>query len=395
MSDTVLKLRKKEYNSSTDNSDGIIVFDKNTRTILVGGVRYSSNVNDATWNSTTKALNLSTINGTTYDINLKDDTSANAPTSLLGGLRDDVNSATSAISVLNGNTSNSISGKITTALGDLDANLTMATDTNDIVTIKRNLVETDGVISNSTSQSITLSKVAKTGDATDINATVTETDSESGEQTQVTKSVQTALDDIFAQIQNISSNTFKYIIPNSNNTTPSGFRHYYSSTQYRTGSLAASADTVSNIYLCKTESYNGSYHQIVTIVSGNSYSWQDISDSGISLDGYVKTITINGQSYAVGSGTTNTTIGNVINTISGETAISGGNSDYVSVVSTETVSSGVRTSTLSSSVKTVSVGNATTNNDGLATAKNVKDYVEDKLTIFRTWSNSDIPNNNS
>lgn len=395
MSDTVLKLRKKEYNSSTDNSDGIIVFDKNTRTILVGGVRYSSNVNDATWNSTTKVLNLSTINGTTYDINLKDDTSANAPTSLLSGLRDDVNSATSAISVLNGNTSNSISGKITTALGNLDANLTMATDTNDVVTIKQNLVETDGVISNSTSQSITLSKVAKTGDATDINAIVTETDSESGEQTQVTKSVQTALDDIFAQIQNISSNAFKYIIPSSNNTTPSGFRHYRSSTQYYTGSLISSADTVSNIYLCKTESYTGSYHQIVTIVSGNTYSWQDISDSGISLDGYVKTITINGQSYAVGSGTTNTTIGNVINTITGETAISGGNSDYVSVVSTETVSSGVRTSTLSSSVKTVSVGNATTNNDGLATAKNVKDYVEDKLTIFRTWSNSDIPNNNS
>ena len=395
MSDTKFVIKKKEYNANNDSGAGVLVFDKNTKTIILGGESFSSNIKSGTWNPTTKVLTLTMVDGTVYTINLVDDTSGNVPTSLLCGLRDDVNANTNAIGVLNGNTANSVSGQINTAIGNLDASLTMAADTNDVVTIKQTLTETDGVVSNSSSPSITLAKVAKTGVATDVNATVTETNPGTGQQTQVTKPVQTVLDDIIAQIVTISSNTFKYVIPTSNATCPSGFYHYYSSNQRYTGSLQASANTVSNIYLCKNDSYSGSYHQIVTIVNGNNYSWADVSDSGISLDGYVKTLTINGQSYAVSSNTTNITIGDIINAITAETAISGGNSDYVSVSSTDTTVNGVKTTALSSNVKVVGVSTATANNNGLATAKDVQDYVKDNLVTFRTWANSDIPNNNS
>lgn len=56
---------------------------------------------------------------------------------------------------------------------DLDSTATIASVTNDVVTIKAGLVETDGIVSNNSSADITLAKAAKTGAAEDISYTNT------------------------------------------------------------------------------------------------------------------------------------------------------------------------------------------------------------------------------
>lgn len=391
MSDTLIKLRKKEYNQSTDNGDGIIVFDTVTNTIIVGGDSFSSSVKDVYWDNTSKLLTITEVDGTTHELNLIDDTSANAPNSILASIRDDVNVTKTSISVLNGTGVDSVTGKITSKLNSLDTTVNIATVSNDIITLKQQLNETGGQIDNSSSASVTLSKVAKTGVATDINADYTEINSETGERTQVVKPVQTILDDMSAQIVTLSSKKFTYVVPTSNGTTPRGFRHYYGNNQSRTGSLDASDVTISNIYLCKTESYTGPYHQIVTIANGSTYSWLDVTSDGISLNGYVKTISINGKNYVVNSGTDTVTVGDVINLINGEQDISVAyNSDFVRVLTEKTVENGVATINLSSKVKVVDIDRTSETVDGLASAKNVKDYVRDNNTTFRTWTEDDI-----
>lgn len=393
MSDTLIKLRKKEYNQSTDSDDGVIVFDTVTNTIIVGGDSFSSTVKDANWDNTSKLLTITEVDGTTHELNLIDDTSANAPNSILASIRDDVNSAKTTITTLNGSGAESVSGKIDTKLNSLDTTVNIATVTNDVITLKQQLSETGGKIDNSASASVTLSKVAKTGVATDVNADYTEINSETGERTQVVKSVQVILDDMANQIVTLSSKTFRYVVPTSNGTTPSGFRHYYGNNQYRSGSMNASETTISNIYLCKTESYTGPYHQIVTIANGSSYSWLDVTSDGINLNGYVKTISINGKNYVVNNGTDTVTVGDVVNLINGEQDISVAyNSDFVSVLADKSVENGVSTINLTSKVKVVDIDRTSDTVDGLASAKNVKDYVKENNTTFRTWTEDDIEN---
>ena len=52
------RIRKKEYNSSTDNIEGVIVFDTITKTVLVGGERFGSSVKSATYNNVNKTLQI-------------------------------------------------------------------------------------------------------------------------------------------------------------------------------------------------------------------------------------------------------------------------------------------------------------------------------------------------
>ena len=87
MSETKFVIKKKEYNASSDSGAGVLVFDKNTKTILLSGESFSSNVKSSSWNTSTKVLTLTMVDGTVYTINLVDDTSGNVPTSLLCGLR--------------------------------------------------------------------------------------------------------------------------------------------------------------------------------------------------------------------------------------------------------------------------------------------------------------------
>lgn len=381
MSEPVFKIRKKEYNASTDASDGIVVFDSVTKTVYVGGVRYASNISDVTWNATTKDLVLTTVSGGTATINLKDDTSANAPTSLLSGLRDDINTNTSAISVINGSGNGSISKAVSDAVGALDSTVTTVTSSNGVVTLKTTINEVDGVINNTGSSDVVLNKVATTGSSQDITVTYNS----------ATTDMQSTISDIDSRITNLSSGQIQYIEPTSNATTPSGYNHYYSGNNHYTGTLTASASTMNRIYLCKTTN-NGDYHQIMTAQSGDTYKWIDISANSIDLSGYTKSVTQNGVTYTPNSGG-DIAIPAVVNAIAGETQISGGDGSYVSVTATDATVSGVTTTTLASSLKTKDVATSTTANDGVATAYDVKNYVGSNLTTIKTWTNSDIPNN--
>ena len=92
------------------------------------------------------------------------------------------------------------------------------------------------------------------------------------------------------------------------------------------------------------------------------------SDSG--TGNVVTGITASGNEITV-------TKGNVIESVTGETAISGGNSDYVAV-SAETTSNAV---TLSSTVKTQNIASAAQSADGLATAYDIKTNVADNAVL--------------
>lgn len=380
MSNTALKIRKKEYNSQTDSSDGVIVFDKITKTIFVGGEKYSSNIKDISWNSTTKVLNITTVGGVTYDINLKDDTTANAPSSLLSKIRDDINTNKNAISVINGNGSGSITKAVSDSITALDSTITTVTSSNGVVTLKTTINEVDGVINNTGSSDITLHKIATTGSSQDISVTYNSNSTD----------MQYTITDIDSRISSLSSGQIQYIEPTSNATTPTGYSHYYSGNSSYTGSLNASASTMNKIYLCKTTN-NGDYHQIMTVQSGSTYKWIDISANSIDLSGYTKSVTLNGSTYNPNSGG-NISLPNVVNTITGETQISGGDTNYVSVSASDATSNGIKTTTLSSNLKIKDVSSSTSANNGVATAYDVKTYVNNNLTTVRTWTNSDIQN---
>lgn len=60
MSNIQVKFKKKQYNSSTDSDEGVVVFDKNTNKIYVGGVCYSSDVKNASLDSSTGILTIVT-----------------------------------------------------------------------------------------------------------------------------------------------------------------------------------------------------------------------------------------------------------------------------------------------------------------------------------------------
>ena len=92
------------------------------------------------------------------------------------------------------------------------------------------------------------------------------------------------------------------------------------------------------------------------------------SDSG--TGNVVTGVTASGNEITV-------TKGNVIESVTGETAISSGNSDYVAV-SAETTSNAV---TLSSTVKTQNIASAAQSVDGLATAYDIKTNVADNAVL--------------
>ena len=378
-SNVSVRLRKKEYNSSTDNIEGVVVFDTTTKTIFVSGERFGSNVKSATYNNADKTLQITDIKGSVISLNLTDDTSANEPSSLLSKLRDDINQNGVSIATITGTGNGSITKTVNDAISGLDNDITIASNNNGVISIKSSINESNGIISNSSSSEITLSKIATSGNATDVSVTY---NSE-------TSDVQTSISDIDSRLVTLTSRQIQYIEPSNKATCPSGYSHYYGTDQMYTGNLNASVDTMNRIYLCKTTSYTGDYHQIMTVQSGTKYKWVDISTTTIDLSGYVKSVTINGKTY------TPTTSGdislpNIVNSIIGETPITNGNGDYVSVSVSNSTTDGVQTTTIESSLKTKEISSANSTSEGIATANDVKNYVEENLTTIRTWTNDDI-----
>lgn len=69
MGEPKIVLKKKVYNASTDSGDGVVVFDRATHKIWVGGECYSSEVSDISYNSSTKILTITKFNGNNITIN--------------------------------------------------------------------------------------------------------------------------------------------------------------------------------------------------------------------------------------------------------------------------------------------------------------------------------------
>ena len=67
----------------------------------------------------------------------------------------------------------------------------------------------------------------------------------------------------------------------------------------------ASADTLNKIYLLsKGGTAPDVYDEYITVESSGVYSWEKIGNTSIDLTGYIKSITVNGQTYLVTTGTT-------------------------------------------------------------------------------------------
>lgn len=383
--ETQLIFKKKDYNQSIDATSGYVVFDNITKRIYVGGESFSSELKNIVYDTTTKIFTITKRDSTTIQLNLSDASSSVQPTSLLGKLRDDVNTNAIEINTLKGTGTGSVAQTVQGAIEDLDSSIVIVTKTNDVITLKTSVVEQNGKISNSDSDEISLSKVASTGNSSDVSVTYSSS----------TSTVQNAITDIDSRITSLSSNQLQYIVPSSNATTPRGYSHYYGNNQRYQGNLTASADTMNRIYVCRTTN-GGDYHQIITVksASGNTYSWLDLGTKEIDLTGYIKSITVNGTEYVTtGSGTSITLI-DVITSITGEADIASGNSDFVSVIATpEAASNGQKNVILSSKLKMQNISSATTENNGLASSKDIKDYVQSNLTIIRTWTDADITNN--
>lgn len=83
MPNVEVSFRKKNYNESTDSGNGVIVFDNSTNRIYVGGDCFSSNVKDASYNSTTKQLLIVKCDDSTISVSFGGyETTSNKVTSL-------------------------------------------------------------------------------------------------------------------------------------------------------------------------------------------------------------------------------------------------------------------------------------------------------------------------
>ena len=67
-----ITFRKKQYNSATDAGNGVVVFDNTTGKIFVGGDCYSSDVKNATLNSTTGVFTITKTDNSTITIDFDD-----------------------------------------------------------------------------------------------------------------------------------------------------------------------------------------------------------------------------------------------------------------------------------------------------------------------------------
>ena len=254
-------------------------------------------------------------------------------------------------------------------INTLDGSATIASVSNNVVTLKSGISETNGVISNSSENDITLHKIATTGSPNDINVTY---NNES-------VSLQTALTNIKTGIDNAASVGTQYIVSNSRQTTPNVTTY-----NGQTGTLSPSSTTTGRVYLVP----NGtdSYAQYITTQSGTTYSWTSLGSTTVDLSGVAKIISLNGKQYAVSEGTTLVDLGTVVTSINGQSQITNANTSYVHTVASTTLNSSTGSNEVSLETQ-VKLGSVTNNSAGIAEATDVRAYLDNKI-IIRTWSAS-------
>ena len=254
-------------------------------------------------------------------------------------------------------------------INTLDGSATIASVSNNVVTLKSGISETNGVISNSSENDITLHKIATTGSPNDINVTY---NNES-------VSLQTALTNIKTGIDNAASVGTQYIVSNSIQTTPNVTTY-----NGQTGTLSPSSTTAGRVYLVT----NGtdSYTQYITTQSGTTYSWTSLGSTTVDLSGVAKIISLNGKQYAVSEGTTLVDLGTVVTSINGQSQITNANTSYVHTVASTTLNSSTGSNEVSLETQ-VKLGSVTNNSAGIAEATDVRANLDNKI-IIRTWSAS-------
>lgn len=254
-------------------------------------------------------------------------------------------------------------------INTLDGTATIASVSNNVVTLKSGISETNGVISNSSENDITLHKIATTGSPNDINVTY---NNES-------VSLQTALTNIKTGIDNAASVGTQYIVSSSRQTTPNVATY-----NGQTGTLSPSSTTTGRVYLVP----NGtdSYAQYITTQSGTTYSWTSLGSTTVDLSGVAKIISLNGKQYAVSEGTTLIDLGTVVTSINAQSQITNANTSYVHTVASTTLNSSTGSNEVSLETQ-VKLGSVTNNSAGIAEATDVRAYLDNKI-IIRTWSAS-------
>jgi len=263
----------------------------------------------------------------------------------------------------------------TQAAGDTGAKLTF-----------KGVSETDGVIAQGTGATeLQFAKVATTGAAADVTIADAE-----GHTAQTT--VEGAIDEIYDRVQALEG-SFDVIKSVDAATTPAGVTWTDTSTEPATtvtGTLTADATTFHKVYLVPNgQSDKNSYAEYVTTRTNTGteqapvyvYGWEKLGDIDIDLTGYVKSVTVNGKTYTVDTDSTNITLTDVITAITGETAITGGNTDFVKVTATttKTEANGTNVTALSTTAKVQAVATAGASNQGLAEASDVKAYVDGEI----------------
>lgn len=244
----------------------------------------------------------------------------------------------------------------------LDGSATIASKSGDVVTIKTGVTEADGVISNDSGTDIVLEEVAVTGAAADVSIADAE-----GHTDQTT--VEGAIDEIYDRVEALEG-SFDVIKSTNAGNTPYGVTWEDDSTTPATtvtGTLVASDKTFHKVYLVKkittptpapTPEVNNTYTEYITTRTedgqgGYNYGWEKLGDISVDLTGYVKSVTINGKTYTVDTNSTNITIVDLISSIVGEAAISGGDTNYVKVAANtvKNETNGTNITTLSTTVK--------------------------------------------
>lgn len=251
----------------------------------------------------------------------------------------------------------------------LDGTASIASVTNNIVTIKSGISEQEGIISNSSGTDITLHKVASTGSPDDITV----------QYNNQNVSLSNALNSIKSGIDTAQSTGTQYIVSSSTANTPNAATFEGSQ-----GTLAPSSTTTGKVYLVPND--NESYTQYVTTQSGSTYQWTSLGSTTVDLTGVVKIISINGKQFAVAEGTTLIDLGDVVKEITAQSSINNANTDYVHITSTtsKNATTGNNTVSLSGQLKT---GDINANTSGVAVIENIKPYIDNKV-IIRTWTNS-------
>ena len=251
----------------------------------------------------------------------------------------------------------------------LDGTASIASVTNNIITIKSGISEQEGIIFNSSGSDITLHKVASTGSPDDITV----------QYNNQSVSLSNALTSIKSGIDTAQSTGTQYIVSGSTANTPN-----ITTFEGSQGTLAPSSTTTGKVYLVLND--NESYTQYVTTQSGSSYQWKSLGSTTVDLTGVVKIISMNGKQYAVAEGTTFVDLGDVIKEITTQSSITNANTDYVHITSTtsKNAATGNNAVSLSGQLKT---GDINANTSGVAVIENIKPYIDSKVVI-RTWTNS-------